>query len=65
MDLKLEHCQRVSRACESAVSHASLMLDQSMQEFVKMILDLGPSRIEHCLREISKRGGGSKRKQQS
>jgi hypothetical protein len=36
------------------------MLDQSVQEFVKTILDLGPSRIEHCLREISKRGGGSK-----
>jgi hypothetical protein len=54
-----EHCQRVSHACGLAVRHASLLLGAPMQEFVSGIIDLGPSRIDHCLREINKRQGGS------
>jgi hypothetical protein len=60
-NLKLEHCQRVSHACGLAVRHASLLLGASMQEFVSGIIDVGPSRIDHCLREINKRQGSSAR----
>ena len=58
-DLKLEHCQRVSHACESAVRHASLLLDQSTRDFVSRIINLGPSQRGVCLREITKREGST------
>jgi hypothetical protein len=57
--LKLEHCQRVSHACERALQHASFLLDASMQDFVNEILARGPTHMDSCLREIKKREGAS------
>jgi hypothetical protein len=48
-DLKVEHCQRISHACELAVKHASLSLDASIGSFVNEILTLGPNRSDSCL----------------
>jgi hypothetical protein len=53
VDLKLEHCQRVSHAVELAITHAALSLSESAQAFVNEVLV--DRRSESCLREISKR----------
>src|SRR5580704_2817415 len=58
-DLKLEHCQRISRACESAIRHASLLLSASMQEFVNEILTLGPDRADSCMQKIKGKVGAT------